>query len=200
MVKDLENGSNSVRKSRKEKALRFVKERPAYMRDVVRSINGVVRKASRMSLKPCVRLNGSQDIPWERIRITAAWAITYPELLPHVGKSLPEAFPEIQFVDYAKDHTRFDRVLPANYHLTFSRSETNESKALELLARGVNVAVVFAGKSLPQTWNGFQVVNGDEHDLRHLDPRGTPGFVIGLSPKGQKAKKDQSGFVVRDWQ
>ena len=35
--------------------------------------------------------------------------------------------------------------------------------------------------------------------LRHLDPRapqGDAGYVIGLSPKGHKAKKDTSGFVV----
>jgi hypothetical protein len=34
-------------------------------------------------------------------------------------------------------------------------------------------------------------------DLRQLDPRGARGVVIALSPKGRKAKRDQSGFVVR---
>ena len=29
---------------------------------------------------------------------------------------------------------------------------------------------------------------------RHLDPR---GVIVGLSPKGTKAKRDTSGFVVR---
>jgi len=58
---------------------------------------------------------------------------------------------------------------------------------------------VFAD-ALPASWHGFVVINGDEHDLRHLDPKateGNPGYVIGLSPKGRKAKKDVSGFVVR---
>ena len=68
--------------------------------------------------------------------------------------------------------------------------------AIELLARGINVAVVFR-KALPETWQGFQVINGDLHDLRHLDPRGEIGTVIGLAPKGRKAKRDTSGFVVR---
>jgi hypothetical protein len=86
--------------------------------------------------------------------------------------------------------------LPANYHLTFSRSEENEATALELLARGVNVAAVFAGDK-PAIWNGFAVIDGDEHDLRQLDPRGERGFVIALSPKGRKAKRDMSGFVIR---
>jgi hypothetical protein len=96
--------------------------------------------------------------------------------------------------------------LPANYHLTFSRSETNEDKAVELLGQGNNVAVVFAER--PATWHGFDVIDGDEHDLRHLDPQadltplgfwstGRNGRVVGLSPKGRKAKKDINGFVVR---
>jgi hypothetical protein len=39
------------------------------------------------------------------------------------------------------------------------------------------------------------VIDGDEHDLRHLDGR---GVVIGLSPKGPRAKHDKSGFVIRN--
>jgi hypothetical protein len=52
---------------------------------------------------------------------------------------------------------------------------------------------VFAG-TMPEAWNGFRVINGDEHDLRHLDPK---GVVVGLTPKGNKARHDMSGFVVR---
>jgi hypothetical protein len=55
------------------------------------------------------------------------------------------------------------------------------------------VAIVFGG-AFPQTWNGFPVIDGDAHDLRHLDPR---GCVVALSPKGTRAKRDASGFVVR---
>ena len=45
---------------------------------------------------------------------------------------------------------------------------------------------------LPDTWKGYEVVNGDETDLRFLDKR---GVVVGLIEKG-KAKKDESGFVL----
>ena len=46
------------------------------------------------------------------------------------------------------------------------------------------------------------MISGDESDLRFLDgPRGAPntreGIVIGLYAKG-RAKKDCTGFVVRD--
>jgi hypothetical protein len=173
---------NSVRQSRVDKARRFMRDRAAYMRDVIRSIELVVERAARLGFKPCVRLNGSSDIAWEGIKVD--------------GRNVFEMFPDVAFVDYTKNPRRFDRALPANYHLTFSRSETNEAQALELLARGVNVAAVFAGQK-PETWRGFQVVDGDLHDLRQLDPRGRRGFVIALSPKGNRAKRDRSGFVIR---
>jgi hypothetical protein len=129
-----------------------------------------------------VRLNGSSDIAWEGIRLEN-------------GQNLFEMFPDVAFVDYTKIVSRFARKLPPNYHLTLSRSETNEAECLEALARGINVAIVFARK--PATWHGFECIDGDEHDLRQLDPRGEHGVVIALSPKGSKAKRDQSGFVVR---
>ena len=81
--------------------------------------------------------------------------------------------------------------LPSNYHLTFSRSEANEAQALDVLKAGGNVACVFSG-SLPETYLGFRVINGDESDLRFLDPS---GVIVGLKAKG-KAKKDASGFVI----
>ena len=111
------------------------------------------------------------------------------------GKNLFERFPDVAFVDYTKIARRFERALPPNYHLTLSRSETNEGECLEALTRGINVAVVFERK--PAAWHGFECIDGDEHDLRQLDPRGIRGYVIALSPKGRKAKADKSGFVVR---
>ena len=62
-------------------------------------------------------------------------------------------FPDLQFVDYTKsapgaNAPRGSAAIrwPRNYHLTFSRSETNEADCEEVLAAGGNVAVVFAGR------------------------------------------------------
>lgn len=172
---------NSVRLSRIAKAQRFMTDRANYMKDVVHSIELLEAKAQRTGNKLCVRMNGSSDIAWEGVKTDN-------------GQTLFDRFPNVDFVDYTKNPNRFIRPLPANYHLTFSRSETNERIAVSLLARGVNVAAVFTNK--PQEWNGFQVIDGDLHDLRQLDPRGSRGVVIGLSPKGRKAKRDASGFVI----
>jgi hypothetical protein len=184
MVKDQQADTNSVRDSRIVKARQFMHARPAYLNALLVQIAIHRRNAIRAGLELCVRLNGSSDIAWEMIRL--------PD-----GKTLFDHFPDVDFVDYTKNPLRFDRQLPKNYHLTFSRSETNEAKCIELLARGVNVAIVFATDK-PVTWNGFAVIDGDQHDLRQLDPKGPVGTVIALTPKGRAAKADTSGFVVRE--
>lgn len=175
---------NPVRQSRLDKARRFMRDRAGYMRDVVRSIELAEKAAARKGKKLCVRLNGSSDIAWEGVAV---------ERFGNRIRNVFEAFPHVQFVDYTKNHTRLKRALPANYHLTLSRSEVNEAQCVEALAAGHNVAVVFERR--PADWFGYRVIDGDQHDLRHLDPKG--GVVVGLSPKGRVAKKDTSGFVVR---
>ena len=51
---------------------------------------------------------------------------------------------------------------------------------------------------LPETWNGYPVVNGDDTDARFDDPRG--GHVIGLKLKSpcwdKHNKATESGFAV----
>jgi len=199
MVKNDED-LNSVRKSRIQKAQRFMRSRAEYLLDFVRATDNAIARAARKGLSICLRPNGASDIAFEGIKFTVERNKRGKAMSVKLGgkdaKSIMYHYPDVPFVDYTKNPKRFDRELPPNYHLTFSRSETNEAVALELLARGVNVAVVFAGE-IPAQWNGFNCIDGDKHDLRQLDPRGPRGTVIGLAPKGRKAKRDTSGFVVR---
>jgi hypothetical protein len=187
MVSDVASADaqgNSVRSSRICKTQWLMRDRKGYMRELVKQTEAFLRKAGREGLKPCMRLNGASDIAFEGVACVRNG---------QTFRNMFEAFPEIQFVDYTKNPARMGRALPANYHLTFSRSAKNEATALAVLASGHNVSVVFADK-LPEVWKGFYVINGDKHDLRHLDVR---GVVVGLLPKGRVAKKDRSGFVVR---
>ena len=46
-------------------------------------------------------------------------------------------------------------------------------------------------EAMPETYLGRPVFNGDESDLRFLDPK---NVIVGLYAKG-KAKKDTTGFV-----
>jgi len=166
----------SVQKARIAKTAHYVKDRQAFLATLTENVASVIRKAKAKRMHPVIRLNGTSDIGWERY-------------------SVIQAFKTTRFYDYTKNYDRMlaflDGKLPSNYSLTFSRSEANESQCLEVLKRGGNVAVVFR-KSLPTHWHGYPVINGDENDLRFLDPK---GVVVGLTAKG-KAKTDTTGFVV----
>ena len=108
------------------------------------------------------------------------------------GLNVFECFPDVQFYDYTKVLGRKVSGIP-NYHLTFSAADGNDLDVKKAILQGLNVAVVFGIKKtqpMPETYNGLPVFNGDESDLRFLDPKG----VVGLYAKG-KAKKDTSGFV-----
>tara|TARA_R110002153_G_scaffold146407_1_gene297691 strand:+ start:83 stop:667 length:585 start_codon:yes stop_codon:yes gene_type:complete len=183
IVSDLENGTNRTRESRIAKSQFFMNERQAFMAEMADHVRAMIRKADRENKELAVRPNGSTDIAFERIPTDN-------------GQPLPIRFSEIQFVDYTKSVRRvLDPKRPANYHLTFSLSETNKAEAEQVLAAGFNVAVVF-GDGQPETFMGHRVIDGTEHDLRHLDPQ---PVIVGLDPKGSKAKNDESGFVVRDY-
>ena len=96
--------------------------------------------------------------------------------------------------------------LPPNYYLTFSLSENNLEKCLDILNRGGNVAAVFqyegkkSARKFPSQWLGYRVVDGDLHDLRFLDGNdnsfnNSRGLIVGLWAKG-KAKKDTLDFAI----
>jgi hypothetical protein len=167
-----------INKARLARTLFLHSDRSAFLAQLVKEIHALVRKASREGLKPCVRLNGTSDLPWLAFQIAPL-------------------FPKVKFYDYTKLPTFARRELPNNYHLTFSYSETNEPMAREALSHGLNVAMVFdskRGKPLPREWNGFKVFDADKTDLRFADRQ--RGAIAGLRAKG-RAKKDCSGFVIR---
>ena len=171
-----------VNLARVRKTRAFVSNPAAFMIDVVSDVAKIERAAVRRNLRPAVRLNGTSDLRFERIAVIRDGA-RY--------RNIMLAFPEVTFYDYTK---RTDRGrLPANYSLTFSRSEDNERAAVRMLARGINVAAVFY-PALPVTWNGYAVINGDLSDVRFLDPNPR---VIGFLANGKARKDMDSGFVIR---
>jgi hypothetical protein len=176
------SGTNTIQEARKRKSREYVADKVAFARRLIDEIGKFVAKAGRKGAVPCVRLNGTSDIVWERVLVD--------------GKSIMEHFPNVTFYDYSKLANRKD--LPSNYSLTFSLAENNDAQACVALNNGMNVAVVFStrkGKPLPATYSiggkDWTVIDGDETDLRFLDPK---GVIVGLRAKG-KARKDTMGFV-----
>ena len=144
-----------------------------------------IRQAEKQNLIPVFRLNGTSDIRWETVELSDGL---------QTFQNIMQMFPNVQFYDYTKLSNRRD--LPSNYHLTFSRSESNDTAVASHLVNGGNVAVVFnvkKGAALPESWNGYTVVDGDDTDLRFLDPQ---NVVVGLRGKGKATKGEHGGFVV----
>ena len=172
---------NSVQKARIKKTLFFFKDKQKFLAELWAEVAKSIKSASRKGMTPCFRLNLTSDLPWEKIKFN--------------GQSVFEAFPLVTFYDYTKSAERMTAFvngeMPSNYHLTFSRSETNGAIALAILRSGGNVAMVFR-KWIPSTYFGHDVIDGDETDLRFLDGSGK---IIGLKEKGL-AKKDETGFVL----
>jgi hypothetical protein len=174
-----EDEDNATTLARKARARAYMTDRKAFLAYVQIDIARLRQIACRLGLRLCYRFNGSTDVS-----------------LP---TSLCELFPDVVFIDYTKNPNRMAQYLagklPANYSLTFSRDTHNERLAERFLSQGGNVAVVF-GIERPATWHGFPVIDGDRHDIRTPEMDGR-GVVVGLTPKGVKAKHSHNGFIVR---
>lgn len=175
---------NSVQQSRIDKAKWFFADRETFMVQVARNIQGLIRKAAANDMTPLVRLNGTSDIRWESVPVTID-GVTHANLMA--------AFPDIQFYDYTKLANR--KGVPANYDLTFSYSGTPayQSYVDQAKAAGMRIAAVFRNvEDIPATFLALECVDGDDSDIRHMDPQ---GVVVALYAKGA-AKHDTTGFVV----
>ena len=172
---------DSIQKSRIAKTKLFFNQQMDFLVKLSKEISSSIKTSAKKGMKSVFRLNLTSDIAWESI-------------INEDGVTIFEKHGKTQFYDYTKSFERMKQFihgeLPSNYHLTFSRSEHNDKLCKLVLAMGGNVAVVFRNQ-LPKTWQGYEVINGDENDLRFLDKQ---GVVVGLIEKGM-AKKDSTGFV-----
>ena len=172
--------TNVIQEARKRKTKMFFENRAEFMRLLVADIELAIKQSKRLGLTPVFRLNGTSDLAWEKYEVPGA-------------RNIFELFPTVTFYDYTKILGRKVKDIP-NYHLTFSAADGNDADVAKAIQQGYNIATVFGIKKtlpMPETYMGLPVFNGDESDLRFLDPQ---GVVVGLYAKG-KAKKDTSGFV-----
>lgn len=170
--------TNTIQEARIRKTKLFFEDRPTFMAMLVKDITAAIKMASKRNLIPVIRLNGTSDIRWETVTVNGF-------------DNIMTMFPAITFYDYTKISNR--RNLPTNYSLTFSRSETNDAVLPTIMQ---NIAVVFGvkkGKELPTMYLGRPVIDGDDTDLRFLDPK---GVIVGLRGKGKARTGEFDGFVV----
>ena len=145
----------------------FHSDRALFLDTLRADVEKLKRLAAADGLKPALRLNGTSDVLWER----EAWIWT------GLG---------VKRYDYTKtplEHRRVDQ----GYHLTYSVGGPEDyPRALRYLAAGHSVAIVTtpeAKRAALERQSAWPMVDGDEHDLRFLDP---PGSVVLLKPKGHK--------------
>ena len=189
--------------SRKAKTVAYFTERDAFMAVLFFEIAALERKANQRDMKCGIRLNATSDLPWERRKVNVDGTDVF----------LMDYFPEVQFYDYTKITKRAIAFAtgdtPENDHLTFSKTEANDSDCIKVLEAGGNVAVVCslpvyktakATGSLPYPYDTPDAIDGDAHDYRPVDGdrRGNirGGLIVALKAKGD-AKHDTSGFVIR---
>lgn len=181
------SGITKIHDSRIKKTKLFYEEPEFFMAWLIAEIKSAQKMAIRDNFFFSVRLNGTSDIDWANVLIN--------------GQNIFEIFPNINFYDYTKNHTKFNNV-PNNYHLTYSYTGRNWDKCKVLLQMGVNIAMVFNVKNeneLPTQFLGYQVINGDLTDYRVSDAK---GIIVGLKFKRIANRENEkrvlnSCFVVQ---
>lgn len=170
----------SIQQARINKTRFYVLNKIDFYLQLQKEINKFALKHQSQTV--AIRLNGTSDQPIVETLIIAQMLTIAPNVI---------------FYDYTKNPKKAGvRLLPSGhkYIVTFSHSEKKDSlnNTLNVLKGGGLAAVVF--NKLPNEWNGYKVVDGDESDDLMINLQ--PGTIIGLKAKG-KAKKDTSGFVVQ---
>lgn len=180
----------TVTKGRIARTKYLFSDRQGFKQQLFKEIELASKLATKKKMKLAIRLNVFSDIPWE---------LMFPDLFT--------TFKNIQFYDYTKNPRRMLRSItvgsfPVNYHLTFSRSESNDNAVKDVLKNGGNVTIPFRiknGTKLPKIYSigdkKYNVIDGDKTDLRFLDKK---NVIVGLKAKGS-GNTDMTSFVVRDY-
>jgi hypothetical protein len=174
--------SNRINKARIKKTELFFQQREFFMDWVYAEIKRYKKQAEKRGMKFSIRLNGTSDIE--------------PTLFKVKGKTLFELLPNVQFYDYTKVPKRMALMLEyPNYDVTFSYSGHNWQMTKDLLENGLGRVSMVFDKNIPETYEGYKVIDGDTSDLRHYDEW---GVIVGLKFKKVREKIDtyNSAFII----
>jgi hypothetical protein len=179
---------NTKNSGRLRKTLLFFEQRELFFSMLRKDIDKIIAHAAKNDYKFSLRLNTTSDIRWELFKSEA-----------FENKNVFEYYNEVQFYDYTK-HTNRIVAHITNYHLTFSRSEVNGSKIKGMLEMGYNVASVTSipFDQLPNKIGKFNVINGDDTDLRFLDKKNSIVILKFKRNTGNKTAEKPTNFVISE--
>lgn len=173
-----------INQSRIKKTKLFFEHRQFFMDWMIAEIESVRKKAEKNGYRFSIRLNNTSDISPESFYIDRD------------GEKINilELYPTVQFYDYTKVPKRVELMKKyPNYDVTFSYSGFNMDVCEDMLNNGVRVAVVF--NEVPETFMGYNVIDGDLYDMRYIDPN---NVIIGLKFKRVKNKVQPNyKFVIQ---
>jgi hypothetical protein len=176
---------NVINKSRIKKTQLFFENRPFFMNWMIEEINKAKSEAEKLGYRFSIRLNNTSDISPESF---------YLKCDDGVLRNILELFPTVQFYDYTKVPKRILlKQKYNNYDVTFSFSGTNLNDCFKMLEEGVRVAMVF--KEVPNEFMGYNVIPGDDYDMRYKDP---DNVIIGLKYKKTRQRLNkETKFVIQ---
>lgn len=163
-AKTKESGVNPTVASRILKTRLFFENREVFMRLMIHEILKEQKKAIARGHSFSVRLNCTSDIN--------------PVLFCVDGRNILELFPNIQFYDYTKvpSHIKVAEKY-SNYDLTLSYDGYN----MEWIKANPSYRFAFVYNGvMPSEFEGRNVIDGDEYDMRYKDPK---GCAVGLKVK-----------------
>lgn len=180
----MDTDKNTINNSRIKKTKLFFEEREFLVRWIIDEIKAAKNKAVKLGYSFSVRLNNTSDITPESFYINDNG----------IKKNLLEIFPDVQFYDYTKVSKRFELVKKyKNYDITFSYSGNNMTECLSMLNNNVRVAMVF--KKVPEKYMNFNVIDGDQYDMRYRDDK---NVIVGLKFKQVRNKLNEKyNFVIQ---
>ena len=170
---------SNVIKARQNKTEYYLQDKKAFINQLASELIKIDKKASKNTNQTLIRLNGTSDLD-------------FIFLLKKYANFDISNYNNLHFYDYTKILGKVKKYSNnKNYTLTFSRAEDNEQDIFQAVQYGANVSAVFKG-TLPQTYKGIPVIDGDKTDNEMLKYK---GYILGLKAKG-KARTDKSGFVI----
>lgn len=156
---------SKINQARIKKTKLLFEHKDIFMLLMIHEIEYWQKRAEKDGYNFSVRINGTSDLSPLKFK-------------DENGKNILEIFPNVQFYDYTKVPTRHKLVEQyKNYYLVLSYNGYNDEECKEWLAKGGNVAVVFFGDKLPKKFMGYNVCDGNNFDMRYLDPQNS---VVGL--------------------
>lgn len=180
-------GGDKIMHARLQRTNFFYEDRVNFMRLMINELRLAKARADREHRAFSVRLNGTSDLN--------------PKLFKdETGRCVLDIFPDVQFYDYTKVSSRMKLMQEyPNYYLTFSYDGANWIECEKWLRKGYNVAVVFYGNELPKTFNGWNVIDGNQFDMRYLDaPQSIVGLHYHVTARDYELINGKRVFTMRD--